>query len=106
MPTRKSAKSVSNDAWDQFQDDMKGLGDELKRQYEAHRGERGAAEVQEALNKLGKAADEVFASLGKVARDAEVRANTEKAARSFGAALAETFRELADDLADAVKRRR
>jgi hypothetical protein len=103
MPARKSS---SRSAWDQFQDDMKALGDEFRRQYEAGKDKTSSADVQEALNRLGKAADEVFSSLGKVTRDADVRAGTEKAARSFGTALAETFRQVADELADAVKSRR
>jgi len=97
-------KSYSKEAWDRFQDDMKALGDELRKQYESGAADR--VDIKAALNKLGKAADEVFESLGKATRDSQMRSDTEKAARSFGAALAETFRELADELADAVKARK
>jgi ElaB/YqjD/DUF883 family membrane-anchored ribosome-binding protein len=101
MPGRKS---YSQEAWDRFQADMKSLGDQLRKQYESGAADR--VDLKAALNKLGQAADEVFDSLGKAAKDSGMRENTEKAARSFGAALAETFRDLADELADAVKSRK
>ncbi len=53
---------------------------------------------------FNQAADEVFDSLGRATRDPEVRDGTRKAARSFGSALAETFRDVADEVAAAIRR--
>ncbi len=89
-------------AWAQFEADMKALRDELRRHYES--APSGNPDLQSALNKLGKAADEVFDSLGRATRDPEVRDGTRKAARSFGSALAETFRDVADEVAAAIRR--
>jgi hypothetical protein len=81
---------------------MKALRDELRRHYEP--APSGNPDLQSALNKLGKAADEVFDSLGRATRDPEVRDGTRKAARSFGSALAETFRDVADEVAAAIRK--
>src|SRR5260370_15526947 len=89
-------------AWAQFEADMKALRDELRRHYAP--APSGNPDLQSALNKLGKAADEVFDSLGRATRDPEVRDGTRKAARSFGSALAETFRDVADEVAAARRR--
>ncbi len=89
-------------AWAQFEADMKALRDDLRRHYEP--ASSGNPDLQSALNKLGKAADEVFDSLGRATRDPEVRDGTRKAARSFGSALAETFRDVADEVAAAIRR--
>ncbi len=89
-------------AWAQFEADMKALRDELRRHYEP--APSGSPDLQSALNKLGKAADEVFDSVGRATRDPEVRDGTRKAARSFGSALAETFRDVADEVAAAIRR--
>jgi hypothetical protein len=90
-------------AWAQFEADMKSLRDELRRHYEP--AQSGNPDLQSALNKLGKAADDVFDSLGRATRDPEVRDGTRKAARSFGSALAETFRDVADEVAAAVRKK-
>jgi len=90
-------------AWAQFEADMKTLRDELRRHYEP--APAGNPDLQSALNKLGQAADEVFESLGRATRDPEVRDGTRKAARSFGSALAETFRDVADEVAAAVRKK-
>ena len=97
MPARKP--KAGKGAWEEFQTDMKSLGEEFRRHYESgsHSGD-----IETALNNLGKAADEVFSSLGKVTSNPDVRAGSKKAARSFSTALAETFRQVADDLSDAV----
>jgi len=95
-------KPEVNPAWAQFEADMKALRDELRRHYAP--APSGNPDLQSALNKLGKAADEVFDSLGRATRDPEVRDGTRKAARSFGSALAETFRDVADDVAAAIRR--
>ncbi len=95
-------KPDAKTAWTQFEADMKALRDELRRHYEP--APSGSPDLQSALNKLGQAADEVFESLGRATRDPEVRDGTRKAARSFGSALAETFRDVADEVAAAIRR--
>ena len=100
MPTSKTEVQT---AWDQFQADMKSLRDELRRHYEP--AASVAPDLQTSLNKLGQAADEVFEALGRATRDPDVRQGTRQAARSFGTALAETFRDVADELAAAVRKK-
>jgi hypothetical protein len=94
----------SKDAWEQFQRDMKSLGGELRRQYRAPDAGKGKAELNQSLEQLRQAADSVFASLEAATRDPEVRAGTRQAARSFGAALAETFREVGGELDKAFRK--
>src|SRR5260221_9209099 len=89
-------------AWAQFEADMNALRDELRRHYEP--APSGNPDLQSALNKLGKAADEVFDSLWRATRHPEGRDRTRKAARSFGTALAETFPDVADEVAAAIRR--
>lgn len=90
-------------AWAQFEAEMKSLREELQRHYEP--APAGGPDLQSALNKLGQAADEVFESLGRATRDPHVRDGTRRAARSFGSALAETFRDVADEVAAAVRKK-
>ena len=98
MPTTKTEVQT---AWEQFQADMRSLRDELRHHYQTASAED--PDLQTSLNKLGRAADEVFESLGRASRDPGVRQGTRQAARSFGSALAETFRDVADELAAAVR---
>jgi hypothetical protein len=100
MPASKPEAQTS---WDQFQADMRSLRDELRRHYDPKSSEN--PDLQASLSKLGKAADEVFEALGRATRDPDVRQGTRNAARSFGTALAETFRDVADDLAAAVRKK-
>src|SRR5260370_38358743 len=88
-------------AWAQFEADMKALRDELRRHYEP--APSGSPDLQSALNKLGKAADEVFDSVARATRDPEVRDGTRKAARSFSSALAVPVRHVADEVAAALR---
>src|SRR5919197_550567 len=100
MPARKT-RSGRRGAWDRFESDLKSLGRDFRKHYG-----QGSKEVdfQESINKLAKAAEEVFDSVGRASRDPDVREGTRKAARSFGSALAETFREVADELESALSR--
>ena len=98
MPPTKTEVQT---AWEQFQADMRSLRDELRRHYQTASAED--PDLQTSLNKLGRAADEVFESLGRATRDPEVRQGTRQAARSFGSALAETFKDVADELAAAMR---
>src|ERR1700693_2425501 len=88
-------------AWEQFQTDMKSLRDELRRHYEPASSPDPA--LQASLHKRGQAADEVFEALGRASRDPDVRQGTRQAARSFGAALGETFKDVGDALAAALR---
>ena len=102
MPARKSD---SRKAWDQFEADMRTLGRDFRRHYEE--GATGkAGDVQESMRKLGRAAEEVFDSLGRASRDPHVREGTRKAAESFGELIAKSFRELADEVEGAINKRR
>lgn len=94
----------SKDAWEQFQRDMRSLAGELRRQYKAPDDEKRKAELNQSLERLRQAADSVFSSLEAATRDPEVRAGTRQAARSFGTALAETFREVGGELDKAFRK--
>lgn len=88
----------SKEAWERFQQDLRSLAGELRRQYRDTDDAKRTAELNQSLEKLRQAADSVFSSLETASRDPEVRAGTRQAARSFGAALAETFREVGGEL--------
>ena len=97
--TETSTKEV----WDRFQADMKTLAGELSRNYENSNDEKKTAEINRSLRQLGQAAEAFFESLGKATRDPEVRTSTKRAARSFGSALTETFREVSVELDKAFR---
>lgn len=93
----------SKEAWDRFAADAQNLAGELRRNYKDAGDEKKTAEIDRSLRQLGQAAEAFFASLDTATRDPQVRASTKQAARSFGAALAETLRDLGDELDKAVR---
>ena len=99
MPYEESEK-----AWHRFEADIQGLAGELKRHYRDARDEKEAADLNRSLEQLRQAADSVFKSLDNATRDPEVRSKSKDTARSFGLAVAETFRELSDEIEKAVRR--
>jgi hypothetical protein len=90
-------------AWDRFEADIKSVAGEFRRHYRDADNSK-SAELSRSLEQLGRAADAVFASLETATRDPEVRSRTKQAARSFGSALAETFRELGEHVDKAVRK--
>jgi hypothetical protein len=90
-------------AWDRFEADIKGVAGELRRHYK-DADKTKSAELNRSLEQLGRAADAVFASLETATRDPEVRSRTKQAARSFGSALTETFRELGTEVDKVVRK--
>ena len=94
----------ANQAWDRFESDIQGLAGELKRHYRSAGDERQAADINKSLEQLRQAADTVFRSLETATKDPEVRTKTKETARSFGMAVAETFRDLSDEIEKAVRR--
>lgn len=98
------ANPETKNAWDRFQVDIKGLGDQLRRHYEDAGDEKKTAELNRSLEQLKQAADSLFKSLETATRDPEVKSQTKQAARSFGTAVTETFRELSDELEKALRR--
>ncbi|HEX9363675.1 MAG TPA: hypothetical protein VGA47_07820 [Candidatus Dormibacteraeota bacterium] len=101
MPYEETEK-----AWDRFENEIKDLAGELKRHYRATDGnERGRAELNESLEQLRKAAESVFRSLETATKDPQVRQRTKETARSFGSAVAETFRDLSDEIEKAVRKK-
>jgi hypothetical protein len=92
-------------AWDRFEADIKAVAGELRRHYkEADKSKN--ADLNRSLEQLGRAADAAFASVETATRDPEVRSRTRQAARSFGTAMTETFRELGNELDKAVRKSR
>jgi hypothetical protein len=98
------AESESTQAWEQFRADVQNLAGELRRQYGSSSGAGTSAELDRSLEKLREAAESVFSSVEAASRDPRVRASTKDAARSFGSALGETFREVSDELGKAFRK--
>ena len=98
MPYQESEK-----AWDRFEADIQDLAGELKRRYRGAADERQSADLNRSLDQLRSAAESVFKSLDTASRDPEVRSKTRETARSFGLAVAETFRDLSDEIEKAVR---
>lgn len=96
------AEGTTREAWDRFEADMKKLGTELKRHYQDDGDDRKSAELNRSMDQLRVAADAVFGSLETASRDPQVRTRTRDAARSFGSALAQTFREVGEELDKAL----
>jgi hypothetical protein len=94
----------TKEAWDRFATDAQNLAGELRRNYKDADDEKKTAEINRSLRQLGQAAEKFFESVDTATRDPQVRASTKQAARSFGAALAETFREVGDELDKALRK--
>lgn len=99
MPYDESRK-----AWDRFETDVQGLAGELRRHYRDADDVKDTAELNRSLDQLRQAAESVFKSLETATRDPEVRTKTKDTARSFGSAIAETFRELSDEIDKALRK--
>ena len=96
-------RKETGEAWTQFQSDVRSMAGELRRHYdEADTGEHNV-EIKRSLRELGEAADKFFMSLDTATRDPEVRTSTRRAARSFGAALRETFHDVSGELEKAFR---
>ncbi len=91
-------------AWDKFAADAQNLAGDLRRNYKDADDAKKTAEIDRSLRQLGQAAEAFFASLDTATRDPQVRASTKQAAQSFGAALAETFREVGDEMDKALRK--
>src|SRR6266702_266090 len=102
---RRMTETNSKAAWDRFTADAQNLAGELRRNYKDADDEKKAAEIDRSLRQLGQAAEAFFASLEAATRDPQVRATTKQAARSFGSALTETFRELGDEVDKAIRKK-
>jgi hypothetical protein len=102
--TEGDPKQPSQQSWDRFESDVKGLAGELRRHYRDASDPSRASELSRSLEQLGQAAGAVLASVGSATRDPQVRSRTKEAARSFGSALAETVRELGEDLGRALRK--
>lgn len=92
-------------AWNRFESDIQGLAGELRRHYRDTSGEKDTAELNRSLEQLRQAAEGVFKSLETTTRDPDVRQKTKQTARSFGSAVAATFRDLSDEIEKAVRKR-
>lgn len=91
-------------AWDRFESDIQGLAGELKRHYRSAGSATDAKAIDQSLEQLRQAAETVFKSLENATRDPDVRDKTKQTARSFGMAVAETFRDLGEEIDKAVRR--
>ena len=94
----------TDQAWNRFEADIQGLAGELKRHYRDAADERESADLNRSLEQLRQAAESVFRSLDTATRDPQVRTKTKETARSFGSAVAETFRELSDEVEKALRK--
>ena len=91
-------------AWDRFESEVQGLAGELRRQFRTKADDKVSAELDRSLDQLRQAAESVFKSLESASRDPEVRTKTRETARSFGSAIAETFRDLSEEIDRAVRK--
>lgn len=98
------SQTETQKAWERFQVDAKDLASELRRHYDAAGDDEKSAELNRSLEQLRQAADTVFRSLETATQDPAVRTRTKSAARSFGTALTETFRELGVELDRALRK--
>ncbi len=107
-PLKDKEEAMPNEqtesAWNRFESDIQGLAGELKRHYRSATDENEAADLDRSLEQLRQAADAVFRSLDTATKDPEVREKTKQTARSFGMAVAETFRDLSEEIEKAVRR--
>jgi hypothetical protein len=103
MEVEAMTDTNTKEAWNRFQTDLKSLADELHRHYKGADDDTKAAEISRSLQQLGQATEKFFESLDTATRDPDVRASTKQAARSFGAALAGTFREVGEELDKALR---
>jgi archaellum component FlaC len=90
--------------WNRFESDIQNLAGELKRAYRQGADDKQTAEINESLEELRKAAASVFKSIETATKDPDVRKRTKETARSFGSAVAETFRDLSDEIDKAVRK--
>jgi hypothetical protein len=102
--TDKDSKQPSKEFWDRFDSDVKGLAGELRRHYRDASDPTRPSELSRSLERLGHAAGAVLTSVENATRDPQVRSRTREAARSFGSALAETVRDLGDDLGRVIRK--
>jgi hypothetical protein len=98
------SREESKQAWGKFESEIQDLAGELRRHYREAGDGSDRAELKRTLDQLRSAADSVFKSLETTTRDPEVKTKTKNAARSFGVAVAETFRDLSDEIEKAVRR--
>jgi hypothetical protein len=98
------AETDSRKLWERFDAEIKELASELRRHYKGAAEVGKTAELNRSLEHLKQAADEVFESLETATKDPEVRARTKRAATSFGTAIAQSFRELGDEIDRAIRR--
>ncbi len=96
-------RKETGEAWKQFQSDVRSMAGEVRRHYDSSDTKEHTVEINRTLRELGEAADKFFASLDTATRDPEVRSSTRRAARSFGAALRETFHDVSDELEKAFR---
>ena len=98
-----SERKEASDAWQRFQEDMRSLAGDLRKHYKDAGDAKQSAEINRSLRQLGEAAEQFFGSLDVATRDPEVRASTKRAARSFGGALRETFRDVSAEVEKAFR---
>lgn len=92
-------------AWHSFESEIHRLASELKRHYRANDADsQHTAELNRSLEQLRQAAESVFRSIETATKDPAVRQQTKETARSFGSAVAETFRDVSEEIDRAVRR--
>ena len=96
-------RKETGEAWSRFQSDVRSMAGQLRRHYDDTDSSEDTAELNRSLRELGEAADKFFARLDTATRDPEVRSSTKQAARSFGAALRETFHDVSGELEKAFQ---
>lgn len=90
--------SENRKIWDRFETDIKSLADEVRSHYHGAGDAQRSAELNRSMEQLRNAAESVFSSLETATKDPVVRSKAKEAARSFGSALNDTFRDLGQEL--------
>jgi len=92
--------------WDEVGNRFAALGQRVKDQFDARSafGEEEKAEVESALRRLGDALDNAFNAIGDTMRDPGIRDELKGIAVAMGEAMSTTFREVADEIDQRIKR--
>lgn len=92
--------------WDEVGNRFAALAQRVKDQFDARSafGEEEKAEVEGALRKLGDALDNALDAIGDTMRDPGIRDELKGVAAAMGEAMSTTFREVADEIDQRIKR--
>jgi len=102
---KEDLKLSSEEAWNEPRKEVAALGEQLRQHYEASPQDPAKrAQLETAMEGLGRAVTEVIDSFGKVLDDPEVRASSTKVAQTFSQAVSATLAEVGAGMQQALRR--